>query len=169
MRTEGRPPHWAIDLIEKACADWNVDPPAEFSWRRSGPKIGWRATYRRDGAERPVVSRTRSLLERLPEVIPGTIERVTFAGPNHGSSGRCYGTWRIVVTAGTDRVDQRFVMAHELAHHIGHSLGLSKGHDKPFYDILARLLRRYPNRTGTIRYAISRDGRPLAAACRRTK
>lgn len=53
------------------------------------------------------------------------------------SSGRCRWDDRIVVTAGSNELDQRHVLAHELAHHVSPSFY----HDDMFYETLLTILR----------------------------
>jgi hypothetical protein len=68
------------------------------------------------------------------------------------SSGRCFESGRIVVTAGSSRLDQRVVLLHELAHHICLP---GEHHGKTFWDTAWELFRwaKLP-----VKYVKAREG-----------
>ena len=67
------------------------------------------------------------------------------------SSGKAfYATGRVVITAGTDRRDQKLVVLHELAHWL-----LKEGHTSRFWDKAWEFYRRYKV---PILYAKQREG-----------
>jgi len=73
------------------------------------------------------------------------------------SSGRfTYGTHQITINAGSDKMDQRVTLLHELAHYINCYKKTGKGHDDKFWDIAFGLFHDKRNRVKK-RYALRRS------------
>lgn len=166
MRTTGKPPAWAVRLVEDACAAEGVAPPAELTWSRRHERFHFRAVLPPDDRH-GLPERIATASRKEPLVARGATEvkRVAQPGSDASSSGRCWGTERIHVTAGKSRDDQRIVLAHEIAHHLNHGAG-GHGHEPAFWAALARVFRRFPGRMPTRAYAVKREGRNFARALR---
>ncbi len=127
-------PQWAQDLVLDTWLYWQKAHAFENfgTWDKPLPVIDWRNTHRR-----------------------GTYFK--FAKPKK-SSGRAWNKQalvpedRIVVTAGSERLDQRVVLLHELAHILS---PVGEHHGSHFWDVAWELYRwaKIP-----IRYAKTREG-----------
>ena len=71
-------------------------------------------------------------------------------GSRSSSSGTAYETHKIVVTAGSNRIDQKLVLLHELAH----TMNPDEHHSIAFWDTAWALYRRAKL---PIRYCIKRE------------
>ena len=130
-------PKWAQELTSQVAIDEGRNDLPEIIWRkRRRPRVSARAKLL-FGPERVERFRKQSDWKRV------------------GSSGHCryslFGT-RIVITAGTDRKDQKLVLLHELAHWLSPK---NEGHGPAFWDKTWELFRRY---NVPIRYAKKREG-----------
>ena len=81
-----------------------------------------------------------------------------------GSSGRfTYGSRQISINAGSDKMDQRVTLLHELAHYINCHNESGSGHDKAFWDIAFALFHDKRNRVKK-QYALRRSANYKAGA-----
>ena len=145
------PPKWAQDLVLRVALDEGRDWVPDMTWHRRATR------YRSRNAKiRAHIASKPGLQERMDA------QECRLA---RGSSG--YATaFRIHVTAGTDRTDQKLVLLHELAHWL-----TPKDHHSPrFWDKAWELFRRYgvPLRYAKVREGNYRKG-ALVAASRRPR
>ena len=120
-------PGWAWDMICAVERGERIE--VEWEWRvRNG---------------NPAVRRYGHLLDSGSERVREWASDRIREGAASYSSGRCYYEWpttRIVVTAGTDEMDARMVLLHELAHVVA---GPRAHHGPKWRRTALRLYRRY--------------------------
>lgn len=120
-------PIWATDLMARVLRDEGADFDVELTWRRARPRRAPKGTryYLRDG----------SIVDRLPRVTHSS-------GISYGNHPRSApgAQRRIVVTAGSNRVDQRYTLLHEIAHQLA---PVDAHHDARFWAVLLPLCARY--------------------------
>jgi len=130
-------PKWAQELTLQVAIDEGRDDLPEIIWRkRRRPRVSARAKLLFGSPERVERFRKQSDWRRV------------------GSSGHCREglITRIVITAGTDRKDQKLVLLHELAHWLS---SRKENHGPIFWDKAWELFRRY---NVPIQYAKKRSG-----------
>lgn len=117
-------PKWAVDLLTLVCNEYGIEVPT-LTWRRSRKQqMRWS-----EASGRWLSGRDKAV----------------------HSSGRYFTKQhRIVVTAGSSRVDQRLVLLHEIAH----ALTLGEHHSDRFWTFAFTLYRRH---RVPVRYAQQRE------------
>lgn len=138
----GHPSSEILALIEQICSHEHI-PLADLTWRRSHPRQRVRRKWEQVIEAGPPLTRSYRIVE-LTVALPA--KRL--------SSGRTWNqTGRVVVTAGSDPLDARVVLIHELTHL---AVGAGHGHDRAFWDRDIKLLARYLG-PAELPYAISRE------------
>lgn len=120
-------PTWATDLMARVLRDEGADFDVTLTWRRARPRRA-RAGY----------------IYVLPggEVSKTAPRRKASSGVSYGNHPRSApgAQRRIVVTAGSDRTDQRYTLLHEIAHQLAPA---DAHHDARFWAVLLPLCDRY--------------------------
>ena len=111
-------PDWAVSLVEQVCKDYNRAKPADLVWHNSKHVKSGGVTY---------YAKTMSGKQMLKRTKTGRL--VVFRG-------------KIRLSAGTDEIDQKLVLLHELAHWIV-VRGKATGHTVRFWKQAFELYERY--------------------------
>ena len=139
-------PKWAQELIITVAIDYGRDKLPDVTWRRRHQPARHDS---RHGYERQ--AGTQSSGRAWGPVMPDRIG--SYATPRWD-----WAAGRIVVTAGTDRMDQRLVLLHELAHWLSPP---KEHHGSEWWALACQLYRRYKV---PIRFAERRERRKVLKA-----
>jgi hypothetical protein len=164
MEVRPTAPFWAWDLIaEVERGERNPGLVQEIDWRtrRNAKYDRWIARVERGDFS----GTTPEMAARAVESWGNRKETL-----NRWSSGVAYPSWwdrmtgqragRIVITAGTERLDQEMVLLHELAHLLA---PVGSQHDLAWRRIAARLYKRYGG-PEIVAWAIAHERKPLLVA-----
>jgi len=131
-------PEWAVDLVQQISIEQELHKP-ELVWRRAGKRgNGWVERVR--GSENWVRQEPRR--------------------PKFSSGSTALDRKRIVVTAGSDRSDQRLVLIHEMAHV---AVGGPEWHGAAFYRVAWRYFGQYAQNV-SVRTLLQREGQYMTTA-----
>lgn len=146
-------PKWAAELVAQVAADYGRETLPFVTWRRARPRGITAAAYLRRVNHEPnprVLAQIEAHPPKAPSSSGGRCMRPNLAHPNG----------RIIVTAGTDRKDQRLVLLHELAHWLR---PVGESHSSAFWDQAFELYQRYGV---SIKYATERESRYRVGAAK---
>jgi hypothetical protein len=142
VHLSGHPSVDILALVERICSAEKI-ALADLTWRRSHPRKRLHRKWEPVIKAGPPLTRSYRIIE------------TTFTLPaKRLSSGRTWSqTGRVVITAGSDPLDARVVLIHELAHL---AVGEGHGHDGAFWDRDMELLSRYL-KPAELPYAVTRE------------